>query len=137
MPRFAFGCSLVCAALAAAGCGGGDNMYPVTGTVKFASGQVPQGEVAVVRFEPADMAANAESKAASGKIAPDGSFRLTSIDPNDGALAGDYKVVLTVYKTYAGRQSLINKKYTQAATTPLSAKVGPGGQSHFELVLDP
>lgn len=121
-----------------AGCDSGNRLYPITGTVKMMNGSVPQGEVAKIRFEPIAQASDTTIRnPASGTIAPDGTFSLTTLKQNDGAYAGEYKVTLTVHKTYIGRESLIAPKYTQAVTTPLTATVGPDSPKHFDFVLDP
>ncbi|WP_425614471.1 hypothetical protein NA78x_004340 [Anatilimnocola sp. NA78] len=113
---------------------------PVRGKISFAGGQRPAAEIAVIRFEPVHdpNAAEGTFKAASGDIQPDGTYRLTTFDPNDGALAGEYKVVFTVLKTYMGRESLVDKKFTTAATTPFTASVKSGSNSFdFDLAAPP
>lgn len=117
--------------LLAAGCSGGPGvtMVPVRGTVKFTDGTVPQGEVATVFFEPVAEGATAGTvrKGARGDIDPkDGSFVLTTVDPGDGAIAGKYKVIFTVHKTYMGRESLIPDVYTRPETTPFEVTVERG-----------
>ncbi len=118
------------------------HMVPVRGTVKFTDGTIPQGEVATVFFEPVDIGSQATQpapgvfrKAAFGDINPkDGSFELTTVNPGDGAIAGKYKVVFQIHKTYLGRESLIPEKYTRAETTPFEVIVEPGcGPFTFEL----
>jgi len=117
-------------------------MVPVRGTVKFTDGTIPQAEVATVYFEPIDIGAQAAPpgqapvrKMAFGEINPkDGSFELTTVRPGDGAIAGKYKVIFQVHKTYLGRESLIPEKYTRADTTPFEVTVEPGcGPFTFEL----
>lgn len=130
--------------LLTAGCSGQPqvSMVPVRGAVKFTDGTIPQGEVATVFFEPVDIGAQATQpapgvfrKAAFGDINPkDGSFQLTTVSPGDGAIAGKYKVIFQVHKTYLGRESLIPEKYTRAETTPFEVTVEPGcGPFTFEL----
>lgn len=119
------------------GCQEGPQIYPVSGTVKFADGSIPHGEVAVIRFEPvAGSSAAGETKAAAGDIKPDGSFKLTTLNPDDGAFAGEYKVVFSVFKTYLGREPLIDAKYTTAETTPFTATIKAGSTGPFEYTLD-
>ena len=86
---------LVCLTLliAVVGCGSAERQpVKVTGTVKYSDGTIPQGEVAVIRFEPASLATgqvDGQTKAASGTIQTDGSFQLSTLGENDGRLRGD------------------------------------------------
>lgn len=113
------------------GCDGGPGYVPVSGTVKFADGSVPQGEVANVNFAPVG-----EGKAASGDIRADGSFELMSVKPGDGVLPGEYKVVVKVWKTYAGREPLIAEKFSSRETTPLTATVTSSGAEPNEFIVE-
>ena len=116
------------------GCGGPPGMEKASGKVTFADGPMPQGEIAVVRFEPVPgTQAEGQSKGASGDIQPDGTFVLTTMDKGDGAFVGEYKVCFTFLKTYVGRESLVDAKFTTSGTTPHSAKVTAGGKNHFEF----
>ena len=129
------------ALLLSAGCGGsGPEMIPVGGSVQFSDGTVPQGEVAIVRFEPvesSDAVAGAEvRKGASGDIGPEGKFTLTTVQPGDGVILGKYKVCFTVLKTYLGQEPLLPEKYGKAETTPFEVTVGPDGASQTEFVLE-
>jgi len=132
------------ALLASAGCGSsGPEMVPVGGTVKFSDGTVPQGEVAVVRFEPVQPgdagAGGSEAeilKGASSDIGPDGSFTLTTVAPGDGVIPGRYKVCFTVLKTYVGEEPLVPAQYRNAQSTPFEVTVGPEGASQTEFVLE-
>ena len=120
------------------GCGGGApvEMVPVTGSVKFDDGTIPTGEVATVYFEPAAGGNQALRKAASSPIDPqDGSFRMTTVHPGDGAIVGTYKVIFEVHKTYLGRESVVPEKYTNPDTTPFEVTVGSGGASQKDFVL--
>jgi hypothetical protein len=119
------------------GCGSADRLYPVTGTVKYADGTVPQGEVKVIRFEPIGAGAEAATPSpASGSWDADGKFSLSSKKINDGVRAGNYKVTFTVLRQYGGKESLVAEKFTTAATTPLECKVEPSGKKHFDFVIE-
>ena len=116
---------------------------PVGGSVKFNDGAVPQGEVAVVRFEPvgpSDTTSGAGEaeirKGASGDIRPDGGFTLTTVTPGDGVIPGRYKVCFTVLKTYLGQEPLVPAEYGNAQTTPFEVTVGPDGASQTDFVLE-
>lgn len=126
-----FGLCLV----SALGCGGGGDLLPVTGKVKYADGPLPQGEISVITFTPDKLGAGVKAKGASGNIGADGTFRLSSGRDMEGVYAGTYKVTLTVLKKYPGKDSLVAKKYDTVETTPLTAEVKPG-QQHFEWTLD-
>jgi hypothetical protein len=123
------------------GCGSsGRELVPVTGTVKYSDGTVPKGEVMVIRFEPVSLASgtpDAMSKAASGAIQADGSFRLHTIDPDDGAFPGEYKVAFTIMEEYeSGSPSLVAAPFTSGATSPLSATVKSGDTKRYDFVID-
>ncbi len=107
---------------------------PVTGTVKYADGAIPQGEVAIVQFVPANLS-DGKTKAASGDIKSDGTFELTTVNPGDGAFPGDYKVTLTI-GVYGEKDSVIDAKYTDPGTTPLSATVKNGKNDPFPFTID-
>jgi hypothetical protein len=123
-----------------AGCGSsGPTRVKFKGTGKYSDGTIPQGEVAVIRFEPTAVAngvVDPNSKTASGNIQPDGSFQLTTVDPNDGALPGEYKVTFTIKKTYGGNDLLVASKFVQASTTPHSASVKRGESKSFDFVIE-
>lgn len=117
-----------------AGCGGKPGLHPVSGKVTFKGGKLPPAEIAIIRFEPVTgTTAEGETKGASGDIQPDGTYQLTTLDRNDGAYAGDYKVSFTIVKTYQGQEPLIDKKFTTAASTPHSATVTAGGANRFDF----
>jgi hypothetical protein len=70
-----------------AGCGGGrERPVPTGGTVMFNKKPV---EGAVVTF-----ISKGGGRSASGKTAADGTFKLTSINPNDGAVPGEYMITI-------------------------------------------
>jgi hypothetical protein len=81
--------------LFALGCGGtGPRMVPVEGTVAFADGSSVEAlKGYTVEFERAE-SIGGKSVSAVGTLAADGSFRLTTTRPNDGAYEGTYRVVV-------------------------------------------
>lgn len=128
---------LLALAWAAGGCGPNTpGLVPVTGKVTLTDGTVPQGEVLTVNFVPDRLGSGQPGKAASGKIAADGSFTLSTIDPNDGAFPGDYKVEVHAYRTYVGREPLVADKYEKSTTSDLTAKVEAGKTNHFEFKVE-
>lgn len=67
--------------------------FAVSGTVKFTDGQPVR--TGVVEFIPAD-----GSLTATGRIETDGTFKLNTIANNDGAVPGDYVVVVKQFIFY-------------------------------------
>lgn len=118
---------LCMAALSLGGCASGLNS--VEGQVVWKDGG-PAGELAgshVVFDLPEKMTG------ARGLVKPDGSFRLTTSKPEDGALEGDYKVaVIEVRKAAGGPDSgaiapgLLDPRFYDASTSGLKATVKPG-----------
>lgn len=83
------GLAAVVAAIAP-GCGGSDGspgpLASVSGRVLLANGKpLTRGRVTFVSKD-------ASAPPASGDLGPDGSFKLTTRTPDDGAVPGDYKV---------------------------------------------
>jgi hypothetical protein len=140
--------------IAVLGCGddtGIGKRYPVSGTVTYKGEPLASGRI---EFEPADPA---KGRPATGEI-HDGSYRLTTLTPDDGALPGDYKVTITaqqvdtsqvvktimekggggrqheIAKAQQGAKNLIPAKYRLADTSGLTAKVEErSNTADFEL----
>ena len=125
------------------GCGddtGIGKRYPVSGTVKFKGEPVPKGRI---DFKPVDPT---KGRPATGEIR-DGSYSLTTLTPDDGALPGQYKVTVTskevdtsqvtktvmekggggrqyeIAKAAAAAKNLVPAKYSLADTSGLTATV--------------
>jgi hypothetical protein len=88
----------VIGAVFVAGCGGPKfnitpppKVYPVKGKVLLANGEPVSG--GIINFHPKTTLGSE----ASGEIGPDGSFQLTTIVKNDGALPGSYTVSVDPY----------------------------------------
>jgi len=110
-----------------AGCAGG-GPFPVEGTVVWEDGS-PAKELALssVVFDLPE-----KQTSARGVVQADGTFRLSTNKPNDGALAGQYKVLLIegARKTLPGDASQLapghlDSMYSDPATTDLTATVEP------------
>jgi hypothetical protein len=75
------------------GCGGDDSglntRYKVSGTVKYKGQPVPKGSIV---FEPTNPPMP-QGRVANGTI-ENGSYSLTTATQNDGALPGEYKVII-------------------------------------------
>jgi hypothetical protein len=81
---------LLVALAAGAGCGGGKSKpVKVEGTLTLDGKPLPG---AAISFVPAAM----EGRPATGRSEVDGGFRLTTFATDDGALPGEYKVIVTV-----------------------------------------
>jgi len=110
------------------GCGSG--YYPVDGQVAWKDGK-PATELAgsLVIFECAE-----KKSSAQGVIQADGKFKLTTLNPNDGATAGEHVVLVME----VGRKSLggpdgtnlapskIDTRYATPSTTDLRATIKRG-----------
>jgi hypothetical protein len=90
----------------------------VSGKVLYKDGTVPQGGVRLIRFEPASDTTATIRKAATGYIADDGAFQMYTRKPGDGVILGKYAVTFTFWRGARDKVSLIDEKYTTAATTP-------------------
>ena len=125
--------------LVVSGCSNGPlELVPVSGSVKYSDGTIPEGAVRVVRFEPvADAEGTTSPRAAAGYLNADGSFELMTMRPRDGAVPGDYKPALLFWKSADTRETVIPPAYCKAATTPLATmSVRSGGHNHFDLVIE-
>lgn len=121
-----------------AGCGG-SGVYPVQGKVVWKDGS-PATELAgsFVTFELPE-----KQTSARGTIQADGTFRLTTNKPDDGALAGEHKVLIVEVgrKPLGGPDAtalapgVMDSRYSDLATTDLTASVKPG-TNQIELKID-
>jgi hypothetical protein len=144
-----------------AGCWGGDatkgraKVYKVSGTVTYVGNPVIG---AVVTFSPQEK----NQPAAVGRTDDAGEFSLTTYGGNDGAAAGEFKVLVMLTdsspepvpeaahspdgrnvgnahsaqtSTKSKSLSLLPIKYSDIEQTPLTAKVDPKGNNHFTLEL--
>ncbi len=131
-----------------AGCGDGqDRRYPVSGHVTFQGTQVPKG---TVNFLPADPTTG---RPAFGEIQGDGSYKLTTLTPHDGAVAGKYRVIISAVDVdlskvelvgagvprheqliKAPRKYLVPPSYGDPSISTLTAEVTPSkNERNFDL----
>jgi len=131
-------------------------VYKTTGQVKFVGSPVIG---AIVTFAPQDK----NQRAAVGRTNDDGEFTLTTYGANDGAAAGEYKVMIMLPdsggsepepqaahspndgRNFGGSHSAQSAKpskggllpaiYADVEKTPLSAKVEPNGANRFTFEL--
>lgn len=123
-----------CVALCSAGCGDGRiARYPVQGSVSV-DGKPATG--AIVIFCPVNATGELEKLRPMGTADSAGNFTLMTIDPEDGAPVGDYKVLVkwpapaSQAETRDGRPGALGPdrlkgKYYNLDTTPLAAKIEP------------
>jgi hypothetical protein len=76
-------------ALYCVGCNKGAATYPAGGTVTLTDGTPLAG--GSVTFRSLDVEGNPSAK---GEIQPDGSFKLTTLEPGDGAVLGKHQVIV-------------------------------------------
>src|SRR5687768_2381038 len=116
------------AALVTAGCGGGEKVFPVEGTVTIGTEPLKTGSIA---FHPDAEKGNKGGQPAIGTI-ENGKYRL-GYQGKDGALVGAYKVTVTASvpsnpkDEYSVSKPLVATTFSQPATTPLTAEVKEGG----------
>lgn len=133
-------------AAALAGCSDADAdgaakvpVFPVKGTVRF-EGQ-PAAGAFVVFHRRSPVKPGEETPRPTGKVAPDGTFELTTKSQADGAPAGDYAVTVQWTRlikqggdTVAG-PNVIPAIYSKPETTPLKVVVkdAPNQLDPFEI----
>jgi hypothetical protein len=134
------------------GCGDDSGLatrYKVSGTVKYKGEPVPKGTVV---FEPVNPPPP-QGRVAQGSI-ENGSYTLTTSTPNDGALPGEYKVIImssdldvaalakeqghggmlhqgdeSHVKALKAAKNPLPQKYAQSDKTPEKAKVEARSQT--------
>ncbi len=123
--------------LTIAGCAkkGGMETAPVSGKVMYRGKALPTG---TVMFVPG------EGPAATGEIGKDGTYKLTTYRPDDGAVIGTHKVTITALQGMEGALPevrsgtpgpLVPAKYLNGDTSGLTAEVKPktNNEVNFEL----
>lgn len=129
----------VMAVLPLIGCGASGNST-VTGTITTTDGQVVTGgRITFTSVNP--------PISASSRIAPDGTYELSSVEPGDGAPVGNYQVAIVSKISTAGgdnrsgrsvatSKSLVHEKYADVRTSELSAQVQEGANT-IDFQVDP
>lgn len=119
-------CCAIAMLVALSGCGSG--IYPVKGEVRWKDG-APAKELvgSNVVFELPE-----KKTSARGVIQSDGSFRLSTQKPDDGAPPGDYKVFIVEDRKNANAEgtllmpALLDPRNSELATSTLKATVTTG-----------
>jgi len=137
------GCLML--ALCLAGCGGSQKTTPVSGVVLL-DGKPLAG--ASIKFEP-----QGKGRDATGETDQNGQFTMSTFQPRDGMVAGEYKVVISpplgtadttrhasaeeamaaASKTKPAMKPAFPEKYARADQTPLTQAVPVQGSLKFEL----
>jgi hypothetical protein len=104
-------------------CTSGPRPFPVNGTVLYNGKPVPKG---TVLFTPVG-----SGPTATGELNQDGTYRLTTYKPGDGALIGEYRVTVMAMDPVQGDPPispppLIPDKYSSLALSDLKANVQEG-----------
>ena len=111
-------------------------VFPVSGKVTY-KGQAPTG--ATVVLHPAD-AAKTGDFAPTGTVKSDGTFSITSYDPDDGAPQGEYVATIEWYKFEKSLggvgPNVIPKKYTSAKTSPIKLTVSNGASQLQPITIN-
>jgi hypothetical protein len=152
-------CALLAMLFATAGCGSGTRPLPVNGVITWEDGKPVPGATAV--FVPKEK----EGKTAGGLSDKDGKFELTTSNTGDGALPGEYTIVVSKTKplgeggepaekdpgklmkeVFAKKGGVIGKMpvaksdipgvYGNATSSPLKWKV-ESGNTNVKLTLKP
>ena len=124
--------ALVVAGLVGCGKAGLLPTYRTTGTVVFRDGKPLEGGTII--FESVDHPVSARSV-----IEPDGTFRLSTYDEGDGAVAGLHRVAIsppmdmTVDRDEVRTRRVIHPRYTDIEASGLEFEVSADGPNEFEV----
>jgi hypothetical protein len=114
------------------GCGAQPS--PVAGRVKFKDG----GDISVLAGYEVAFDSDAKSAGAAGHITADGTFKLTTFSPDDGALPGAYHISISPPLTPDSppAKAHIPTKYSDSSTSGLTAHIKPDHENPILLELD-
>jgi len=121
------------------GGGGGPEMAKVTGKVTYQGKPLTKGTISFISTDP--NRANANSV-----IGPDGSYSLQTTNPGDGAVVGEYKIIVSDIDPNAlntpapgepvkKQERVIPEKYENPDASGLTRKVERGSNS-FDIALE-
>jgi hypothetical protein len=143
-------CALISASIVGCGAGNGPERGVVRGVVTTGGKPIPQG---VIRFHP-----QAGGRPATGTLASDGTYSLTTIEPGDGAPVGAHRVTIEAKRVEGaemprsfdeevkmvkeGRSSkgkgklvwLVPPRYTRLESSNLTAQV-ESGENRIDFAL--
>ena len=125
--------------LAVGGCSPGVPVVPVQGTVTWKGAPLTRGTVV---FQPYQIEAGLPRRPATGHLQKDGTFRLTTFEPGDGAVVGTYQVTVHSYSSEPSDMGsdtdivdyvwAIPSRYGDPSRSGLTAEV-PAGERLVEL----
>lgn len=123
------------------GCGGsgGPEMATVTGKVTYQGKPLTKGTISFISTDPSRSNANSV-------IGPDGSYSLQTTNPGDGAVVGEYKVIVSDVdpnslntaapgEPVKKQERLIPEKYENPDSSGLTRKV-ESGRNTFDIALE-
>lgn len=116
-----------------AGCGGG-NIAPVNGRVKLKDGS----DVSVLAGHTVTFESVGDKMSGYGDVQADGTFKITTNTPNDGAFLGSHRLSIVPPEPPPDAplpKPIIHPKYNQADTSGLTWEIKPG-TNIVELELD-
>lgn len=119
------------------GCGTDDSLparAPVAGTVFYQGQPVEQG---TITFHPEDESVNP----ASSSLGAGGEFQLSTFERHDGAIPGQFTVVITAREDTADvgtvpQKSLIPEKYSDLQSSPLKITIPEEGNEELSILLE-
>lgn len=144
--RFPLVCWVAFVLLAGCESAGLEGAVPVRGKVVYQGKPLTEGEVLYAPVDP-------NGRQARGKLQSDGTFTLTTLIANDGALPGEYRVVVEALAPHPGepgrgdtpldakppkivRGYLVPEKYTNPDQTPFRDTVDGDHPGYREWVIE-
>ena len=123
---------IVLVAAGAVGCGG--DTAQVSGRVMYEDGTPILGAVRTINLRPAEESTAKIRKAATSKIAMDGTFQLNTRKPGDGVYKGQYVVTFMVLDSPHNGNLLIPEEYTYISQSPFTIDIqGDRDDLEYEL----
>jgi hypothetical protein len=129
-----------------AGCSGGEPLVPVSGTVTLGGKPLPGASVSLY---PDVSKGNKSKSLPAAKSNAQGQYKVFTMG-RAGAPVGSYKVVVFASESQKAAdpkdskksspalpKSILNPRYNQDSTTPLSVEVKAGASAAYDLKLEP
>lgn len=117
------------------GCSNRERLYPATGRVTYQDGTPLAG--GAIEFRPAKPSAKPGPNA-TGQIASDGTFQMSTFGVDDGVVIGQHQVLIIPPPTpeeFGGRRlsNSVAPRFGSFETSGLHADVVPQGPNYFEF----